>query len=101
MQRLRDGTAVLVDVRPSEEFEAGHIESARSIPLAELEQRLAELPTDREIVAYCRGPFCAYAPEAVRRLTAAGRTARHLQDGWPEWRLAKTRKTTKTGRRAA
>ncbi len=101
MQRLRDGTAVLVDVRPSEEFEAGHIESARSIPLVELEQRLAELPTDREIVAYCRGPFCAYAPEAVRRLTAAGRTARHLQDGWPEWRLAKTRKTTKTRRRAA
>jgi rhodanese-related sulfurtransferase len=101
MQRLRDGTAVLVDVRPSEEFEAGHIEGARSIPLGELEQRLAELPTDREIVAYCRGPFCAYAPEAVRRLTAAGRTARHLQDGWPEWRLAKTRKTTKTSRRAA
>ncbi len=101
MQRLRDGTVVLVDVRPSEEFEAGHIEGARSIPLGELEQRLAELPTDREIVAYCRGPFCAYAPEAVRRLTAAGRTARHLQDGWPEWRLAKTRKTTKTSRRAA
>ena len=101
MQRLRDGTVVLVDVRPSEEFEAGHIEGARSIPLVELEQRLAELPTDREIVAYCRGPFCAYAPEAVRRLTATGRTARHLQDGWPEWRLAKTRKTTKTSRRAA
>jgi rhodanese-related sulfurtransferase len=101
MQRLRDGTVVLVDVRPSEEFEAGHIEGARSIPLGELEQRLAELPTDREIVAYCRGPFCAYAPEAVRRLTAAGRTARHLQDGWPEWRLAKARKTTKTSRRAA
>jgi rhodanese-related sulfurtransferase len=101
MQRLRNGTAVLVDVRPSEEFEAGHIEGARSIPLGELEQRLAELPTDREIVAYCRGPFCAYAPEAVRRLTAAGRTARHLQDGWPEWRLATTRKTTKTSRRAA
>ena len=101
MQRLRDGTVVLVDVRPSEEFEAGHIEGARSIPLGELEQRLAKLPTDREIVAYCRGPFCAYAPEAVRRLTAAGRTARHLRDGWPEWRLAKTRKTTKTSRRAA
>ena len=101
VQRLSDGTAVLVDVRPSEEFEAGHIEGARSIPLEELEQRLAELPTDREIIAYCRGPFCAYAPEAVRRLTAAGRTARHLQDGWPEWRLARTRKTTKTRSRAA
>jgi len=101
IERLRDGKTVLVDVRPSEEFEAGHIEGARSIPLGELEQRLAELPADREIVAYCRGPFCAYAPEAVRRLTAAGRTARHLPDGWPEWRLAKTRKTTKTTTRAA
>ena len=101
MQRLRDGTAVLVDVRPSEEFEAGHIDGARSIPLVELEQRLAELPTDREIVAYCRGPFCAYAPEAVRRLTAAGRTARHLQDGWPEWRLAKTHEKARARRRAA
>ena len=79
---------MLVDVRPSEEFEAGHIEGARSIPLAELERRLAELPPDREIVAYCRGPFCAYAHEAVRRLNDAGRTARRLEDGWPEWRLA-------------
>ena len=100
VERLRDGRAVLVDVRPSEEFEAGHIDGARSIPLAELEQRLAELPADREIVAYCRGPFCAYAPEAVRRLKAAGRSARHLEDGWPEWRLAEARRTT-TGRRAA
>ena len=59
---------MLVDVRPPEEFAAGHIEGARSIPLAELERRLAELPPDREVVAYCRGPFCAYAHEAVRRL---------------------------------
>jgi rhodanese-related sulfurtransferase/predicted transcriptional regulator len=88
IQKLRSGEAVLIDVRPSEEFQAGHIEGARSIPLAELERRLAELPQDREIVAYCRGPFCAYAHEAVRRLTAAGRTARRLRDGWPEWRLA-------------
>jgi ArsR family transcriptional regulator len=79
---------VLIDVRPPEEFAAGHIEGARSIPLAELERRLAELPPDREIVAYCRGPFCAYAHEAVRRLNDAGRTARRLEDGWPEWRLA-------------
>ena len=63
---------MLVDVRPAEEFAAGHIEGARSIPLDELEQRLAELPADREIVAYCRGPFCAYAHEAVRRLHGAG-----------------------------
>ena len=66
---------MLVDVRPREEFAAGHIEGARSIPLDELERRLAELPADREVVAYCRGPFCAYAHEAVRRLRAAGRSA--------------------------
>jgi len=86
--RLRGGDVVLVDVRPLEEFAAGHIEGARSIPLAELERRLAELPADREVVAYCRGPFCAYSHEAVRRLNDAGRTAHRLEDGWPEWRLA-------------
>src|SRR5215210_2284543 len=59
--RLRKGDVVLVDVRPAEEFEAGHIEGARSIPIEELEGRLAELPADREVVAYCRGPLCAYA----------------------------------------
>ena len=86
--RLGRGDVVLVDVRPEEEFAAGHIDGARSIPLDELEQRLAELPADREVVAYCRGPFCAYAHEAVRRLHAAGRPARRLEEGWPEWRLA-------------
>ncbi len=86
--RLRRGDIVLVDVRPSEEYEAGHIEGARSIPIEELEHHLAELPADREIVAYCRGPFCAYAHEAVRRLQTDGRTARRLKEGWPEWRLA-------------
>src|SRR3954469_3354562 len=86
--RLRKGDVVLVDVRPTEEFEAGHIEGARSIPLKELEDRLAELPADREVVAYCRGPFCAYAYDAVRRLQAAGRPARRLEEGWPEWQLA-------------
>lgn len=88
LERLRRGDVVVVDVRPAEEFAAGHIEGARSIPLDELEQRLAELPADREVVAYCRGPFCAYAHDAVRRLTAAGRSARRLEDGWPEWQLA-------------
>ena len=87
-KRLRRREVVLVDVRPVEEFEAGHIDGARSVPLAELEDRLSELPEDREVVAYCRGPFCAYAHEAVRRLRAAGRPARRLEDGWPEWRLA-------------
>ena len=85
--RMRSGDIVLVDVRPSEEFEAGHIEGARSIPLEELQGRLAELPPDREVVAYCRGPLCAFAPEAVRRLRAAGLDARRLEEGWPEWRL--------------
>jgi rhodanese-related sulfurtransferase len=82
------GDVVLVDVRPGVEFRSGHIEGARSIPIEELDERLAELPADREIVAYCRGPFCAYAHEAVRRLRAAGRSARRLEDGWPEWQLA-------------
>src|SRR6202011_858147 len=94
--RLGRGDVVLVDVRPEEEFAAGHIEGARSIPLDELERRLAELPADREVVAYCRGPFCAYAHEAVRRVRAAGRSARRLEEGWPEWRLAaKPSKRTK------
>jgi rhodanese-related sulfurtransferase len=88
-ERLARGDVVLIDVRPPEEFAAGHIAGARSIPLAELEQRLAELPPDREVVAYCRGPFCAYAHDAVRRLGDAGFTARRLEDGWPEWRLAR------------
>jgi|SRR5579884_239244 len=85
--RLGRGEVVLVDVRPAEEFAAGHIEGARSIPIDELEARLSELPADREVVAYCRGPFCAYAHEAVRRLRADGRPARRLEEGWPEWRL--------------
>jgi len=88
LERLRRGDVVLVDVRPPEEFAAGHIEGARSIPIDELERRLEELPTDQEVVAYCRGPFCAYAHEAVRTLQGAGRTARRLEEGWPEWQLA-------------
>jgi rhodanese-related sulfurtransferase/predicted transcriptional regulator len=95
-ERLERGDAILVDVRPQEEYEAGHIEGARSIPIEELDQRLAELPADREIVAYCRGPFCAFAHEAVRRLTTAGRTARRLDQGWPEWRLAQVAEQTTT-----
>jgi rhodanese-related sulfurtransferase len=88
LERLARGEVVLVDVRPEEEYAAGHIEGARSIPLSELERRLTELPADTEVVAYCRGPFCAFAHEAVRRLQAEGRRARRLEDGWPEWRLA-------------
>jgi DNA-binding transcriptional ArsR family regulator len=88
IERLRRGDVVLVDVRPAEEFASGHIDGARSIPLDELERRIEELPADTEVVAYCRGPFCAYADEAVRRLQADGRSARRLKEGWPEWRLA-------------
>src|SRR5215207_5490160 len=88
LARLRKGDVVLVDVRPVVEYEAGHIDGARSVPIDELEDRLAELPADREVVAYCRGPYCAYAHDAVRRLQAAGRQARRLEEGWPEWRLA-------------
>ena len=91
VERLARGDIVLVDVRPEEEFAAGHIEGAHSVPLEELERRLAELPADREVVAYCRGPFCAYAHEAVRKLRSSGREARRLDDGWPEWRLSKKR----------
>jgi rhodanese-related sulfurtransferase/predicted transcriptional regulator len=87
LDRMRRGDVVLVDVRPAEEFAAGHIEGARSIPLDALEQRLDELPRDREVVAYCRGPFCAYANEAVLRLRGHGRDARRLDEGWPEWHL--------------
>jgi rhodanese-related sulfurtransferase/predicted transcriptional regulator len=88
LKRLRRRDVVVVDVRPSDEFEAGHIEGAQSIPLAELEQHLDELPSDREVIAYCRGPFCVMAHEAVQRLRAAGLPARRLEEGWPEWRLA-------------
>src|ERR671918_467689 len=84
--RMARGDVVLVDVRPKEEFGAGHIDGAQSLPIEELKRRLDELPDDREIVAYCRGPFCAYAHEAVRTLRAEGRSARRLEEGWPEWR---------------
>jgi rhodanese-related sulfurtransferase len=88
LERLSKGDVVVVDVRPEEEYAAGHIEWARSIPLGELERRLAELPPNQEVIAYCRGPFCAYAHQAVRKLNDAGHPARRLEEGWPEWRLA-------------
>ena len=85
--RMGKGEVVLVDVRPAHEYAAGHIDGARSIPLNELQDRLAELPAGLDVVAYCRGPFCAYAHHAVRQLRAGGYKARRLQEGWPEWRL--------------
>ncbi|HZE04632.1 MAG TPA: metalloregulator ArsR/SmtB family transcription factor [Solirubrobacteraceae bacterium] len=102
MARLARGDAVLVDVRPAGEFAAGHIDGARSIPIDELERRLAELPADREVIAYCRGPFCAYAHQAVRTLKRSGRSARRLKEGWPEWNLKqRADKNTTEGTRAA
>lgn len=94
--RLRHGDVVLVDVRPPEEYAAGHIEGARSIPIDELERRLEELPPDVQVVAYCRGPFCAYAHDAVRQLQATGREASRLDEGWPEWQLAPRPSEAKT-----
>jgi rhodanese-related sulfurtransferase len=93
--RLAREEVVLIDVRPSEEYAAGHIPEAKSIPIDELDERLKELPKGREIVAYCRGPFCAYAHEAVRRLKDSGRNARRLEEGWPEWRISEVPKPAK------
>ena len=88
-KRMRSGDPlVVIDVRPVEEYDAGHIPAARSVPLDELEKRLRELPRRREIVAYCRGPYCAFAPEAVRTLRRHGFKARRLADGLPEWAAA-------------
>ena len=88
-RRLRDGDDLLVlDVRPAAEFAAGHLPGAVSIPVEELRRRLAELPADREVVAYCRGPYCAFAHEAVELLRDEGFAARRLEDGLPEWQAA-------------
>jgi len=89
LRRLKRGEDVVVlDVRPTEEFTAGHLPPAISIPLDELRRRLRELPRDKEVVAYCRGPYCAFAPKAVRILQQAGFHARRLEDGLPEWKAA-------------
>jgi rhodanese-related sulfurtransferase len=85
---MEQGAVVLVDVRPPEEFAAGHIPGAVSVPLGLLEDLLETLPADTEIVAYCRGPYCLLAPQALEILRAHGLRARRLEDGFPEWRLA-------------
>src|SRR5690348_2884734 len=86
--RLDRGEVVVLDVRPPAEFEAGHIRGARSAPLAELRRHLRALPPGAEVVAYCRGPYCVYADEAVRELARRGFQARRLIEGFPEWRRA-------------
>jgi len=88
LRRARAGDVTVLDVRPSEEFAAGHIAGALSVPIGELEARLGELPRRREVVAYCRGPYCVYADEAVKLLRTHGRKARRLHEGFPEWRAA-------------
>lgn len=85
---LRDDDVVVLDVRPPAEYAAGHLAGARSIPVDELETRLGELDRDREIVAYCRGPYCVFADEAVEILSARGYRARRYVHGYPEWELA-------------
>jgi len=87
-ERIRHGEVTVIDVRPGVEFEAGHVAGARSLPIGELERRLNGLPRDGELVAYCRGPYCVFADDAVRLLRRQGFEARRLEDGYPEWKRA-------------
>ena len=88
LDRLRCGAATVLDVRPEDEFASGHLPDALNIPLSQLERRLAELPTNQEVVAYCRGPWCVLSFEAVALLRERGYRARRLEDGFPEWKMA-------------
>jgi ArsR family transcriptional regulator len=88
LARVRDGLATALDVRPEDEFALGHVSGALNVPLSALERRLAELPRDGEIVAYCRGPYCVLSFEAVAALRARGFRVRRLEDGYPEWKAA-------------
>lgn len=87
LRRMEAGGLTVVDVRPRDEFAAGHVPGARSVPLSELEDRLGELPSDLEIVAYCRGPYCMLSIQAVRILRERGLRARVMPEGIPDWRL--------------
>jgi rhodanese-related sulfurtransferase/DNA-binding transcriptional ArsR family regulator len=88
VQRCKDGLVTVLDVRPADEYAAGHLPKAVNIPLRELTRRLRELPKSREVVAYCRGPYCVLAFEAVALLRDRGFKVRRLQDGYPEWKAA-------------
>jgi rhodanese-related sulfurtransferase len=87
-RRMRDGDVTVIDVRPAEEYHAGHIPGALSIPVAQLRRRLAEIPKGREVVAYCRGPYCVYSVEAVEVLRKHGYRARRAEEGLPDWRAS-------------
>lgn len=84
-ERLEEENVILLDVRPEDEYRSGHIPGARSVPVDKLETRFDELPEEGEVVAYCRGPYCVFSDEAVRRLQDEGRTARRLEGGLPDW----------------
>ena len=88
LEQAKSGDVVVIDVRPKSEYTDGHLPFARSMPLAELEQRIAELPADKEIVAYCRGPFCVMSDEAVKLLASRGLRVRKISDGINEWQAA-------------
>jgi rhodanese-related sulfurtransferase len=87
-QRLKDGLITVLDVRPEDEYAAGHVPKAVNIPLRELKRRLRQIPRNREVIAYCRGPYCVLAFEAVAILRQRGFKVRRLEDGYPEWRAA-------------
>lgn len=87
-RRIRLGDIVMLDVRPEAEFSSGHIAGATSVPITELRKHIKALPKDTDVVAYCRGPYCVYADDAVRELTKRGFRARRLEDGFPEWKRA-------------
>ena len=88
LQRARRDDVVILDTRPTQEYRAGHIPGALSVPVDELKARLRKLPKNKEYVAYCRGPYCVYADRAVELLTASGRKARRLKEGFPQWKAA-------------
>jgi rhodanese-related sulfurtransferase/DNA-binding transcriptional ArsR family regulator len=88
LQRVKDGLVTVIDVRPAEEYKAGHLKGAINIPLGELDSQFEQLGKGKEIIAYCRGPHCVLAYDAVARLRKKGRKARRLEGGYPEWRVA-------------
>jgi rhodanese-related sulfurtransferase len=88
MERLAEGSVVVLDMRPKEEYRAGHVRGALSVPVDSLEAALQVLPKDKEIIAYCRGPYCVFSDEAMRVLRAKGYRASRLTEGFPEWRAA-------------
>ncbi len=88
LERVAQGTTIALDVRPADEFDVGHLKGAINIPLADLEKRLADLPPNKEIIAYCRGPYCVLSYEAVAALREKGYTVFRLDGGYPDWKAS-------------